>query len=279
MVDLESKTSQKLHPAPALLFAGIDLWDNHQAAQALEKFDEVLTLQPKNDLARSYGALCTLALGNAGAAAETWRQSGFSDNTMFRVRTAEFVEMRWLTTKQFMGETTMPSPQPGSWSQRRALKNFYRRDYAQIVRFVAPPPVENEVEAFLAATALEMMRHYSAARKYLDSFLPKRAEWPDPLVALKARLDLRAGHIRHAAREFASVVVMGPEDFGINYYMGIVCLAYEKREEARQYFLRAFTNFMVDTLEFQWWQIEQILLNPEPPADIDDAAPEAHPAQ
>lgn len=251
------------HHAPAYLFKGVFQWDLGQPDEALLFFKKVLTLQKNNDLARSYQALCLCALGDRAAAADAWRFQGFNDNAMFRVRVAEYLESAWLHDQSFFTEVQPTELNHSAHaSQRKALRQFYRRNFSEMLRFVPAPPTEEELPAFLAATAHEMLRHYSAAQSYIDPFLSRRSEWPDPLVALNARLMVRRGEIADAAREFAGVILMGPEDFGVNYYMGIVCLAYGKMTQARQYFLRAFTNYMVDTLEFQWWQIEQVLLHP-----------------
>lgn len=248
--------------APGHLFRGIELWDDGERAEALGAFDVVLGLQPKNDLARSYRALCLLAGGESGEAAAVWRKHGFSDNAMFRVRLVEFVEGEWLVSRRFMGEVSGLDLPQGDSAPRKAIKRFYRRDFMGMMRYLSEPPVFDEVEAFLGATACEMLRKHEKARAYLEGLRPRRAEWPDALVAMDGRLKVREGKIEDAGREFASIVVMGPEDFGMNYYLGVICLAYGLRNESRQYFLRAFTQYMVDTLEFQWWQVEQALLNP-----------------
>lgn len=261
-MDNPLQTKQPPHEAPRHLFAGIDHWDGGDVPAAFAEFEAVLNLQPRNDLARSYRALCLLATSDHDAAAENWRTYGFSDNAMFRVRLAEFIESSWLRDGTFMGESTTALPPAGQSVPRKALRKFYKRDFRGLLNYVAPSPVQDELEVFLAGTALEMLRHHCAATQYLLSLEPRRDEWPDALIALDGRLKVRTGQIAEAARNFAKVVVLGPEDFGSNYHMGIVCLAYEKRDEARQYFLRAFTDYMVDTLEFQWWQIEQVLLNP-----------------
>lgn len=256
------------HPAPGHLFSGIEHWDAGAFAAAEADFDAVLALQPKNDLARSYKALCRLAQGQAQDAAQLWQRHGFSDNTLFRVRLTEYVEQQWLETGAFLGYSRLPEgllrPDIAFTGphRRAALRRFYRRDFAGILKHLPPPPEQHELAAFLGATACEMLRDYSRAEAYLGALRPRRDEWPEPLIALSARLDIRAGHIARAAREFASIVIMGPEDYGITYYLGVICLAYEKREEARMYFQRAYTTYMVDTLEFQWWQLEQALLHP-----------------
>ncbi len=266
---LHSLVAARPDYAPGHTFLGIALWDMAQPEQALTHFDRTLELQKQNDLARSYRALCLCAIGQREAAAKAWNSFGFSDNAMFRVRVAEFVERAWLLDQSFMGETvTGERVVATSPSIRNALRRFYKRDFSGMLNYLPPPGTENELEAFLAATAHEMLRQYQPARDYIAPLDNRRAEWPDPLIALNARLLVRHGHIAAAARDFAGIVVMGPEDFGLNYYMGIVCLAYDRAPEARQYFLRAFTNYMVDTLEFQWWQLEQVLLNPDISAPV-----------
>lgn len=268
--------------APLEVFAGIAQWDLGRATVALTHFNAALAAQPKNDLALSYRALCLFAQEDFSSAASIWKSHGFSDNAMFRVRVAEYVENLWLRDQSFLGDvtkTSLPASSPAGGPEtppvaaprprlRRALNQFYRRNFSRVLRYVSPAPTSNDLEAFLAANSLEMLRRYDSALEYVTPYLPQRAEWPDAFIALNARLRLRQGHIAEAARDFASIVVMGPEDFGLNYYMGIVCLAYDKPKEARQYFLRAFTNYMVDTREFQWWQLEQVLLHP--PIDAPD---------
>lgn len=249
--------------APFYLFKGIYQWDLGNTDEALSSFDEVLRHQIKNDLASSYKALCLLALGNPTDAAVHWKKYGFSDNTMFRVRVIEFVESAWLRDRVYLDQQLPGKITYGKkFSQRKALSFFYRRNFPQMLKYVTPAPTKNDLEAFLAGTAHEMLRHYDTAKSYVDAFLPQRDEWPEPFIALNARLLVREGNIAEAATQFEQIVVMGPEDFGLNYYMGIICLSYEMRSEARHYFFKALTDYMVDTIEFQWWQIEQVLLNP-----------------
>jgi len=246
--------------APARLFQGMALWDTGQTTAAGIAFDDVLQLQRHNDLARSYKALTLVANGESEAAAAIWKAYGFSDNRMFRVRTVEFVEMSWLQTGAYMGNVTCSEPiERTRLSDRKALSRFYKRDFQGMLKHLPPAPTEKELAAFLAATGHEMLKEYDEARKYLESLEPSRADWPDQVVALEARLLTREGRLADAAQAFAKILILGPEDFGTNYYLGVICLGYGKKAEARQYFLRALTNYMVDTREFQWWQIEQTL--------------------
>lgn len=252
------------HP-PLHLFKGIALWDLRQPTEAMTCFEVVLRFQKHNQQAASYIGLCQLGLGQHDKAAETFRKSGFSDNTMFRVRTIEFVESAWLRDRSYFYERPdAPRETVAKFTQSKALRAWYARRYGDVLKYVSSEPTSNDLEAFLAASSLEMLGHYSAAEKYVVPFEPQKAEWPEPFIALNARLLVRRGEIAEAAKEFAGVVIMGPEDFGINYYLGVICLAYERQAEARKYFVRALTNYMVDTIDFQWWQVEQVLLNPEP---------------
>lgn len=251
------------HP-PLHLFRGIALWDLGQPAEAMTCFETVLRFQKHNQQAASYIGLCQLSLGQHDRAAETFRKSGFSDNTMFRVRTIEFVESAWLWDQSYFFERhDTPRETDGKFSQAKALRAWYARRYRDVLKHVSCEPTSNDLEAFLAASSREMLGHYSAAEKYIEPFESQKAEWPEPFIALNARLLVRRGEIAEAAKEFARVVIMGPEDFGINYYLGVICLAYERQSEARNYFVRSLTNYMVDTIDFQWWQVEQVLLNPQ----------------
>jgi hypothetical protein len=45
----------------------------------------------------------------------------------------------------------------------------------------------------------------------------------------------------------------------MNYYLGLLCLAHGESSSARRLFLRAHTQYLVDTLDFQYWQMERAL--------------------
>jgi len=259
---LQSLTARLGQYAPGHLFYGVALWDAGEIATAADKFNRVIELQPGNDLAHSYKALCCQARGDSTAAVEIWKIQGFSDNTDYRIRVIEFVEKAWLFDQSYLGP--LPFAEPSAFkkaSERKALASFYRRDFAAVLQHIHPPPTDKELSAFLGATAHEMLRNYSGAAAYLEPLLPRREEWPDALIALNGRLLCRAGRFSEAASELARVLIIGPEDFGMNYYLGVISLAFGKGAEARNFFRRALTSYMVDTLEFQWWQIEQALLN------------------
>ncbi len=249
--------------SPLHVYLGTFLWDACRLTEAETHFQQVLTDQHGNDLARSYLALCRFAAGDRASAAATWQRHGFSDNTMFRVRAAEFIEKAWLRDESYLGENAVRDTliSPTKLSTKKALSRFYRRDFPGMLEYLPEPPLVDDLAAFLAATAHEMLGHYTRARAYMEPLQGRRDEWPDPLVALHGRLLTREGKLKQAASEFSKVLIVGPEDYGVNYYLGIICLAYGMKAEARQYFLRAFTSYMVDTREFQWWQLEQVLLN------------------
>lgn len=248
--------------APGHLFYGIALWDAGEIATAAEQFERVIELQRGNDLAQSYKALCCQAVGDSPSAIQIWKTHGFSDNTDFRIRVIELIEKAWLFDQSYLGAQPLTEvPPPQHPSERKALSEFYKRNFLSVLQHVPPPPTEKELSAFLGATAHEMLRNYAGATAYLDPLLPRREEWPDALIALHGRLLCRAGRFTEAANELAKVLIIGPEDFGVNYYLGVISLAFGKGAEARNFFRRALTSYMVDTLEFQWWQIEQALLN------------------
>lgn len=245
---------------PTLNALGVALWDAGYCAQAEATFAQVVALQPGNDLARSYGALCLFAQGRQEEAARVWAEHGFCDNVMFRVRVVEHVEWAWITEGVYLTERPALPVEREKASAAKAQTKFYKRDFRRMLTYIPPAPAPDELSAFFGAIAHEMLMEYTSAEEYLDELRPRRDEWPDPLVALNARLLTRRGRLAEAATELAQVLIVGPEDFGVNYYLGVICLAYEKRAEARQYFIRSLTNYMIDTLETQWWQMEQILL-------------------
>ena len=104
-----------------------------------------------------------------------------------------------------------------------------------------------------------MLRDYERAWDYLTK-LPDPEGLPDIVLGLRARCLLRLRRFDEAADVVNRVLTIGPEDFGSNHVMGVLCLAFGRRGRARAFFRTAHTQYMIDTLEIQQWQLEQAIV-------------------
>ena len=86
--------------------------------------------------------------------------------------------------------------------------------------------------------------------------------FPDHLLALRGRCLVRMARFDEAAWCFNRTMMIGPEDFGVNYYLGVICLRHGDTTNARACFRQAYTTYHVDTLEYQLWQLERALISP-----------------
>ncbi|MGI8907517.1 MAG: tetratricopeptide repeat protein [Candidatus Sumerlaeaceae bacterium] len=251
--------------APAHLFYGIAALDLGYVEDAAASFARVLEMQPGNDVARSYAALGKLMQGDDDAAVSTFRTFGISDNRAFRVRLTEWMESQWLANGRFFAQHALefPSDPPAKTSTRRAQKHFYAKRYAEMLRELEPAALASHPDQsvlFACALGSEMLFDYQRSLEYISRVTEPESEWPDAILATRARSLLRLGDFPAAAADLARVLTVGPEDFGSNYYLGVLCLAHGEHASARQLFMRAHTQYLVDTLDFQYWQMEQALL-------------------
>ncbi len=162
-----------------------------------------------------------------------------------------------------------------SWWQRGRLERrisrlFRRLRFEDVVDGVAPllrDPKCDMVTIWVAATSAELTGRAQVGLELCERVTP-REQWPDPLRALYGRCLYRVGRHQEAAKILAQVEVRGPEDFGVHWVLGGLALAQGDRDLARKLFHRAHTAYMVDTIENQWWAVEQALarvVSPHPP--------------
>ena len=255
---------------PAQVFSGVAALDAGDAPAAEAAFARALALQPQNDLARAYRALSLLHLGDEKEGVATLHAHGFSDNRMFVVRLTEWMEMQWLREGRFFAPRALaplqPRPAPGGWlgrvaSERRAERHFFAKRYRGLLeeldaqaRAARPDP---DI-VFACAIAAEMLCDNELALDYIST-LGDGDDLPDPLLAARARNLVRLGAFAEAANDLNRVLIIGPEDYGVNYYLGVLCLSHARPQQARTLFLRAHADYMVDTQEFQFWQMQQAL--------------------
>ncbi len=263
------------HPAngPVLVSAGIAALEAGDAPAAETALLRVMEQQPENEIARSHLALALLAQGRDEEGLAIFRGHGFSDNLGFRARLTEWMERQWLERGRFFSPTPLPPPPEtavprGLFARmvrdRRAERAFFSKRFGEVVEVVHPAVMAPNPEAeivYACAIAAEMEGDPRRALDYVAR-APEPDNLPDALRAVRARCLVRTGRFEEAATDLNSILILGPEDFGVNYYLGVLCLAFGNPDRARACFLRAHGEYMIDTLEFQWWQIERALLGP-----------------
>ena len=245
--------------APTHLFLGIHALELGDAQAAHAAFEKVQALQPDNELAYSYAALALLFLGQEMDAIEIFRKRGFSDNRGFMVRLTEWVEGQWLEHDRFFSQRAVaPALEPGNrrGSMRRAEKAFFSHRYADVIRELGER--DSDDARFACAISAEMLRDYEAALRHLEGI--SEVDDADAIIAARARCNLRLRKMQDAADALARVLIIGPEDYGTNYYLGVLCIHYDEPVRARKLFTRAYADYLVDTLEYQFWQIQNALL-------------------
>ncbi|MBX7246542.1 MAG: tetratricopeptide repeat protein [Candidatus Sumerlaeaceae bacterium] len=255
--------------APTHLYRGIFSCDIGNADQARICFEKVLELQPQNDLAWSYLALA-LCMGGADAAGlKIFRERGFNDNRWFLVRLAEWMETEWLENSRFFAPQAIEKPfeETGdiggrTGRERRAMKHFRAKRYREMLDELEPlalGPRLDEETAFACALACEMIGDNTRALAHINR-LPEGVDLPDALLAARGRNQMRLGLWEEAAEDLGRVLIIGPEDYGTNYCLGVLCLSHRERRRARRLLFRAFSDYIVDTYEYQFWQMTQALL-------------------
>lgn len=270
----EFEDAEKRAPAhaPAHLLHGIALYDTSDFVYAETDFRRVLELQPQNDLAYAYLALTQLAQGRDEEGLAIFCQHGFNDNRWFMVRLTEWVERQWLENGRFFAPkpVIIPEPEaPGDVSfftvrkrEKHGQRSFFAKRYDEMLTHLAPLAAAADADEevlFACALGCEMLGDYAQALEYLARLSPEDV-LPDAARAARARCMVRLGRFEEAALDMNKVLMIGPEDYGMNYYLGVLCLSYGERQRARQLFYRAYSDYLVDSLEYQFWQIQRALL-------------------
>lgn len=249
--------------APSFLELAILLYDFALWNDAVENFRAVLKLQPKNITAQNYLGLIYLRLDDQEQSKAYLNPKDITDNLGFRVRLVEYMENEWLLSRRFFSAKNLFDSQANTplekKNPKKALKYFYSRKFELMSEQLPLPPVDNEVVAFLGAISCEMQNRHEDALEYLKNFNPSADTAPDLIKAAYGRNLIRCGSFHEGTALLNQVHITGPEDYAINYYRGIIYLAWKNNAEARKHFSIALTTYMVDTLDFQWVQIEAAL--------------------
>lgn len=260
--------AREKHPdaMPLALEAGRMALDAGDVAAARREFQHVLTKQSDNTLAASYAALCSWMLGEDDAARSFVARFGLSRNTSFMVRLALWMESEWLASGRFFAQralTDLAPPVRGFMRTRRssAIRAFYKKDYRSVYALLSPrlasAPNDSEA-AFACAFSCEMLHDHEQALRILEPF-GDDADLPEFLAATRARNLVRVGDYARALALLEPIVVPGPEDYGVHYYLAVLSLAHSDAAQAQILMQRAFTSFVVDTLDYQYWQMERAL--------------------
>jgi len=250
------------NPAP-LIFLGILYYDMERFEEAIAAFNECLKRQPRNALARSYRALAQFASGERGEALGFFRKSGvLESNVGFLARFCLLFENELLVKEGASSPVGEEPPSnagiPLRSSERReilksSMKCLDSGDYASAARSFRTLYERGfhttEVVFYLALSLMEL-GHYERAKTIILEHLRKETDSPDPhLMVLLAKAYL---FLREFERGFAllkAVPVQGPDDYNVTYSLGIAHLLSGDREQAQKWFVRAFRNYYIDTMQ------------------------------
>ncbi|MCX7963113.1 MAG: tetratricopeptide repeat protein [Candidatus Sumerlaea chitinivorans] len=259
--------------APAHLFAGVLALDCGDPTSAEIHFSEVANRQPSNSLAHAYLGLALLTNGKEGEGRTLLKLHGQSDNVGFLIRLTEWAESQWLEAGRFFAPRRVELQPPVSVHRmkklmltKKAERLFYQRRYREFLELaeviLARRP-NDESFLFAAGVAAEMLCDYERALGYWSAIEADESDGYDPLRAAQGRVWVRLGEYDRAMDAFSHVTILGPEDYGVNYFLGVLCLAHSDRPLARRFFQRAFTQYLVDTLEYQFAHtLREILSEP-----------------
>lgn len=265
---LESLVAKHESFPPAYLFAGIAAWDTRDHDKARALWSKGRELAPRNELLGSYWALAQYAAGKDEQGRQYFGSAGFASNRGFLVRLTQWVEEQWLLKGCFFApqddliETVTPASGTRQHLLRRAVRAFRARDYISFLAIMQSESVAGKMDTedlFACAIACEMLSAYSKALEFLDR-IPEQEQSADPVLAARGRCFVRLGRYEEAMDCFERVLIIGPEDFGLNYYLGVLCHAHQQHDRAREFFHRAYRDYLVDTLDYQFWQIRRALL-------------------
>jgi len=259
------------YPASAVghLFLGIALFDCGEFTLAEREFGATQEIDPSNELVRGYRALAQVASGGFEEGYASLSRMGFPSNTGFRIRLTQWMEEQWIESGRFFSPRSVlehlrssASETSCRWRTRtKARKLFARRQYEEFLRSMVPLLETKRIQPsdlYACAIALELLCDYRAALELLDRLDSQDREL-DPVRAARARCLIRFGQYESAIPLIEKILVIGPEDFGINYYLGLLSLAQEDVSRAREFFRRSYEDYLVDTLDFQFWQIQHAL--------------------
>lgn len=263
---LETLIEKEPSYIPARLYAGIAAIEANQPQRAERIFKSAMALAPTNEVVACYWELTQLMAGNISGAQKILSRRALPANSSFLIRLTLWVEREWLERGRFFAPAALNffdvlSPPNKRFSKRAASAAFRRRNYQQFLELAAPIVKNANAPSellFACAFACEMVNGFHDALSLLDRLAPEDQQ-ADPVLAARGRCLVRLGHYYEALDCFEKVLIVGPEDFGLNYYLGVLCLAHGEEKRSRHFFERAYRDYFVDTFEYQYWQIQQAL--------------------
>ncbi|MCX7625393.1 MAG: tetratricopeptide repeat protein [Candidatus Sumerlaeaceae bacterium] len=251
---------------PARLYAGIAAIENGDLEQAARILEIAMGMAPQNELVRCYWELAQLMSGNGQAARTLVWGEPMPANSGFLIRLTHWVETQWLKTGRFFAPRQLnvaefSSPENKRFSKRAAIKAFRKRNFRQFLEIAVPSATNANASTellFACAFACEMLNGFEDALFFLSQLEPED-QHAEPVQAARGRCLVRLGRYYEALDCLEKVLIVGPEDFGLNYYLGVLCLAHGDERRSRHFFERAYRDYFVDTFEYQFWQIRQAL--------------------
>jgi tetratricopeptide (TPR) repeat protein len=250
------------NPAP-LIFLGILYYDMERFEEAIAAFSECLKRQPRNALARSYRALAQFASGERGEALGIFRKSGvLESNVGFLARFCLLFENELLVKKDALSPAEEEPPSnariPHKLSERReilksSIKFLDSGDYVSAARGFRTLYERGfhttEVVFYLALSLMEL-GHYERAKTIILEHLKRESDRPEPhLMVLLANACLFLKEFDRGFALLKAVPVYGPDDYNVTYSLGIAYLLSGDREQAQEWFTRAFRNYYIDTMQ------------------------------
>jgi predicted Zn-dependent protease len=250
---------------PARLYLGIALLEANKPREAAMTLKCAVEQAPQNELVRAYLGLAELMQGHFAEAQTIFSKSGYPANLGFLVRLTMWTESQWLEKGTPLGPVTLglfeSAPSASSYSRRAAIQAFRKKNYREFLTMVAPGVLGTSAsvdELYACAIACEMLCAYEEALRFIERLAEKESN-ADPLLAARGRCLVRLGRYNEALECFERVLIVGPEDFGLNYYLGVLCLAHRQKGRSRDFFHRAYRDYYIDTSDYQLWQIQRAL--------------------
>jgi len=254
----------RTNETPKILIIGQQAMDNGFYELAQKCFHKVTEASQNNFFASSWLALSQLALDPTSKQfAQRLAQAGILESSSFLSHLSFIIEKAWLASGAYFEEIKLPQTvqkKQGKPSFKRVShwveKNEWRRIYDELSQY----STNDDETVFSLALSCEMSGDFHQAKRYLDLLSLTVCDYPYVKATL-ARTLVRLRELPQAVTLMEQIIINGPEDFGMCYFWGIVMLAYQQNELAKDFFARAFTVHDVDTMYTIFPQIKRNVLN------------------
>lgn len=247
----------------APFFEGILLYDAGLFDEAINAFDESLKRCSLNSLVRHYRALAQFAAGHRSEALSFFAKSRTLENNIgFLARFCCLFEGEVHKLKSPPQPPLERTQSPAGSLCRAKRKTISKesfaaldsKDYAKVVELLYvlyDDNPKNIMNLYHLILALAELGRYEEAKERLLDFAERGAGEQNPLfISLMGWF--YAYYLEDYERGISllkSVPLEGPDDYGINYSLGVACRLANDRKASLEYFTRAFRYYYVDSLE------------------------------